>query len=76
MEIPRADAERLAIQEGDAVEVSSTAAGVMAAAVVSESLMPGVVFVPFGFPGPGPGALAGFGEEVTVVSLKRAGVGA
>ena len=76
VEIPQADAERLEIQEGDSVEVASAAGSVRAAAVLSESLMPGVVFVPFGFPGSGPGALAGFGDEVTVVSLKKAGAGA
>ena len=76
VEIPRADAERLAIREGDTVEVVSALGRVTAAAVLSESLMPGVVFVPFGFPGPGPGVLASSRDAVTVVSLKKTGVGA
>ncbi len=76
VEIPRADAERLAIGEGDTVEVVSSLGRVRAAAVRSERLMPGVVFVPFGFPGAGPGVLVSSRDEVTMVSLEKIGVGA
>ncbi|MBN1504848.1 MAG: (2Fe-2S)-binding protein [Candidatus Eisenbacteria bacterium] len=76
VEISRADAERLEICEGESLEVTSALGSVRTAAVLSESLMPGAVFVPFGFPGPGPGVLAGSGDEVTVVRVRKVGVGA
>jgi hypothetical protein len=76
VEIPRADAERLAIDDGDTVEVVSSLGRVRAVAALSDSLMPGAVFVPFGFPGAGPGVLSGAGDDVTIVSLEKIGAGA
>lgn len=73
VEVSRADAHRLAIRQGDSVEVASALGRVTAAVVVSDSLMPGAVYVPFGFPGPGPGDLASSRDEVTVVRLNKVG---
>jgi len=71
VEIPRADAGRLAIEEGDTVEVGSALGRVRARATLSESLMPGVIFVPSGFSGAGPGMLVSSLDEVTRVNLKK-----
>jgi hypothetical protein len=49
---------------------------VKAQAILSDDLMPGVLFMPFGFPGPGPGALARSRGDVTMVSLKKSEAGA
>jgi NADH dehydrogenase/NADH:ubiquinone oxidoreductase subunit G/formylmethanofuran dehydrogenase subunit D len=71
VEISRADAERLAIREGDTVEVSSARGRVKAKAALSESLMPGAVFVPLGFPGEVPNVLLSSRDEVTRVDLRK-----
>jgi formate dehydrogenase major subunit len=51
VEINPADANPLEIKEGDSVEVCSKRGAAVALARVTDSVMPGVVFMPFHFPG-------------------------
>ncbi|MBO3743335.1 molybdopterin oxidoreductase family protein [Actinoplanes flavus] len=49
LQIHPADAERLAVADGDAVQVTSRAGGLVARAEVTDRVMPGVVSLPHGW---------------------------
>ncbi len=72
-EISETDAEQAGISDGDAVVVESQVGRVRVRAVVSNSLMPGVVFVPSGFADATPGVLVSAKECETRVRLMKAG---
>jgi NADH-quinone oxidoreductase subunit G len=71
-EMSVADAQALGVSHGDTVEVESASGRIRVRAVVSENLMPGVLFVPFGFPEANPGMLVCLRDTVTRVSVKKA----
>ena len=70
-EISELDAEKLGITNGSTIEIESPAGSVMVRAVLTENLMRGVVFLPYGFADATANVLSETGEPVTRVRLKK-----
>lgn len=72
-ELNRADAERLGLQEGTLVKISSRSGSIMRPLIRSDSVRPGCVHVPHYFEGESPNVLAPFeGDPISGVPAYKA----